>query len=772
VNNSSFEPQPIAESGERLDSWKEIAAYLKRSVRTVQRWEAEEGMPIRRHLHEKRGTVYAHKSDLDIWWTERGAVLAEQNGSQAEEPPVGEPPVVAALPETATAPRRESRRALWVSAGFATAVLAGSVLAWLSRNGTWENGSPVPLPFKARDWVLVAGFENRTGEELFDGALDYALARELSNSRYVNVVPRQRVADALRLMRKAPDSPVDAGLAREICLRDGGIRALLTGRVEKLGANYLVSVEVVEPEQGTTVAAFRDESVGRDASVAALRRISDRVRESLGETLPAREIDAPLAKVTTSNLRALQLYSQADVLMAADLGSQAAAEELLRRAVAEDPSFASAYIHVAHAIHNQGRPPQDYLPYAETAFRLADTTTDRERYFIRGSYYHLLGERQKAITAYEALIALYPDHTWALGNLFNLYVYPEDLQRQIQIDLRLADLRPGDFDANYDAGFDLVVWKRDPVRAAPYLRRAQELATPEVVEDHQWQVSWLELLPFAEDWFGGDLPAAVLRLDAIAAKIGSLQGRTRTMFAVKTALCYLTLGRIQAAEQTAARISDPLDRNDTLMQVALFKGDERALRAHLQVRGDRRVGRLSPGWWETTAILQARAGLAQEAGRFLEAARARNAEEEKRTLLPRDPPQLHTVPGEMALADGDLVTALRELERAMQLAEVWYSYRPGFFLSAESLAAGLKEQGELARAIEVLERVSEKSFDAVMSNAAGVYWLRSRFELSRLYREAGRVTDARVVEAELRKLLALADKGHPILRELQKAASS
>jgi TolB-like protein len=51
----------------RLDSWKEIATYLKRDVRTVQRWEKMEKLPVRRHLHEKQGTVYAFKSEIDAW---------------------------------------------------------------------------------------------------------------------------------------------------------------------------------------------------------------------------------------------------------------------------------------------------------------------------------------------------------------------------------------------------------------------------------------------------------------------------------------------------------------------------------------------------------------------------------------------------------------------------------------------------------------------------------------------------------------------------------
>jgi hypothetical protein len=71
------------------------------------------------------------------------------------------------------------------------------------------------------------------------------------------------------------------------------------------------------------------------------------------------------------------------------------------------------------------------------------------------------------------------------------------------------------------------------------------------------------------------------------------------------------------------------------------------------------------------------------------------------------------------------------------------------------------------RAIEVLERASERRFQAVISNPAGTYWLRSRFELARLYRSIGRVDDARVVEADLEKLLALADADHPILMALK-----
>lgn len=62
---------------ERLDSWKEIAAYLRRDVRTVQRWEKSEGLPVHRHQHDKLGSVYAYKPELEKWFTTRQQQASE-----------------------------------------------------------------------------------------------------------------------------------------------------------------------------------------------------------------------------------------------------------------------------------------------------------------------------------------------------------------------------------------------------------------------------------------------------------------------------------------------------------------------------------------------------------------------------------------------------------------------------------------------------------------------------------------------------------------------
>jgi hypothetical protein len=76
----------------RLDSWKEIAAYLNRDVTTVQRWERREGMPVHRHLHDRMGSVYAFRTDLDAWARSRSPGAAQEGGNAVPAPVPAAPP--------------------------------------------------------------------------------------------------------------------------------------------------------------------------------------------------------------------------------------------------------------------------------------------------------------------------------------------------------------------------------------------------------------------------------------------------------------------------------------------------------------------------------------------------------------------------------------------------------------------------------------------------------------------------------------------------------
>jgi hypothetical protein len=73
---------PLSLRSEHLDSWKQIAVYLSRAVRTVQRWEKYEGLPVHRHIHVKAGTVYASKKEIDLWLASRGRGTGEPRSMQ------------------------------------------------------------------------------------------------------------------------------------------------------------------------------------------------------------------------------------------------------------------------------------------------------------------------------------------------------------------------------------------------------------------------------------------------------------------------------------------------------------------------------------------------------------------------------------------------------------------------------------------------------------------------------------------------------------------
>src|SRR4026209_1060177 len=83
-------PPKAAGERSRLDSWKEIAAYLGRGIRTVQRWEREEGLPVHRLAHEKRGSIYARREELAAWWESRRLTLTQPGGGRPLSPPAAD----------------------------------------------------------------------------------------------------------------------------------------------------------------------------------------------------------------------------------------------------------------------------------------------------------------------------------------------------------------------------------------------------------------------------------------------------------------------------------------------------------------------------------------------------------------------------------------------------------------------------------------------------------------------------------------------------------
>ena len=164
-------PPPIRPLEDRLDSWKEIAAYLNRDVTTVQRWEKREGMPVHRHVHDRMGSVYASRAELDAWALGRNLRAAQENENDA-------PPLIAAAPPQ---PAVSTSRSKWTFvlplavAGVALAIGAG---LWFQRKEYFWRNPIADARFQtvtdfdgvaqaatvSRDGHFVAFLSNRDGQ--------------------------------------------------------------------------------------------------------------------------------------------------------------------------------------------------------------------------------------------------------------------------------------------------------------------------------------------------------------------------------------------------------------------------------------------------------------------------------------------------------------------------------------------------------------------------------------------------------------------------------
>lgn len=124
-----------ARQEDRLDSWKKIASYLKRDVRTVQRWEQREAMPVHRHLHDKLGSVYAFRSELDAWWQSRRTRLTPDDAAENGQTPQLMP--TAANDSPAEGPQLPLRTLRWALVIGAVLIVGGLVWIGLERDFFW-----------------------------------------------------------------------------------------------------------------------------------------------------------------------------------------------------------------------------------------------------------------------------------------------------------------------------------------------------------------------------------------------------------------------------------------------------------------------------------------------------------------------------------------------------------------------------------------------------------------------------------------------------------
>ena len=279
-----------------------------------------------------------------------------------------------------------------------------------------------------KDVILVADFENRTSDPVFDGTLRLGLIMQLQQSPFLKILSTDEIQSSLHLMKLAEDSGLSRSVAREMCLRRG-LKAFVYGSIVSMGGDYVITLEAVGAEDGESIAIQQVQASGKEGVLRALSAAASSLRARLGEELAMiKKLDTPL-EVSTRSLEALRFHNLAWKELTK--GNDADAIPYFRRAIEIDPDFASAYGDLAVAYRNIGS-DAEAVAAIKMAISKLDNASELERLNISDLYHgfvtYRLEERLKILGTYKRL---YPRDYRASLRLATIYLMLGDYEETI-----------------------------------------------------------------------------------------------------------------------------------------------------------------------------------------------------------------------------------------------------------------------------------------------------------------------------------------------------
>jgi tetratricopeptide (TPR) repeat protein/predicted Ser/Thr protein kinase len=650
--------------------------------------------------------------------------------------------------------RPERGRTWQLAASLAVTALAGLVIL---APMNWFHASEPALAFKERDWVLIADFENLTGDATFDRPLQAALALGIEQSQHVNVIPPGRVREALQRMQRMNAERLDVDLASEMAIREGA-RAVIAASVSQVGGRYVLTARIIDP---SARAAVRSESAhARDRSelLPALDVLGQRIRRRLGESLSALEKQSrPLPQATTASLEALNVFVEARRLDGSDRDQQI---RLLQQAVEVDPDFALAHADLGLALYLRNRRAEGDAHFVR-ALSLLDRLTTREQLWIRAIADDSRGDREQAVTHYQAYLTQYPDDAAAWFRLgWTLMAGLSRFEPAADAFSRALAINPADASAQVNLATCYAGLRRERDAVAAYEKAFESrpgLLTGLFI-NHEYGFTLVRL---------GELESAagVFRT-MVEHKDSSFRARGHRSLA----LLETYRGRYAAAANEL--------REAILLNKATGGGlsefrDRLLLASVLEARGLRAAARaevagadvlaetmtLSPDWLHLLVRAYARAGQVRQAERLLARVPAAAANPIAVSGINRsasgDEANTRLVRGEVALARGDLAEALSEFEIAHRV-------RP----SSESLEARATAYVALNRHEEAATALAQLIDRRDLGRESQEDWLRAHLRLGSLYEAQGRRDEAAKHYEALHVIWADADPDLPAARQV------
>ena len=271
------------------------------------------------------------------------------------------------------------------------------------------------IPFTERDWIIISDFENLTNEELFDHSLNTAFTLSINQSRYLNVLTRQRMIETLKRMEKGNITNIDEETGKEIAVREG-VEIMIAPGISKVGQQYILTAKIVDTNTGDVLKSEVLYAENEDQIIEKLDQLSKKIRRNLGESrYRISDQSKPLVKVTTSSLQALKQYS---------LGIEnhlrldfVKARMHYENAIRIDSNFTAAKASLCNLLFERFD-REEGRKWLDEAIISIDNLTDREKFGILAFYaVNVENDLEKGIAYTKRRIGLYPDDPAAHNNL-------------------------------------------------------------------------------------------------------------------------------------------------------------------------------------------------------------------------------------------------------------------------------------------------------------------------------------------------------------------
>jgi tetratricopeptide (TPR) repeat protein/tRNA A-37 threonylcarbamoyl transferase component Bud32 len=322
-------------------------------------------------------------------------------------------------------------------------LVAGALALFVTGLGVtwWLARGPAPKVERPPVSVLIADVENRTGDKVFEGAIEETLARAIEGASFINVYSRDTAAKLAQKLR--PGAGLDEETGRLVA-RSEGIHVLMTGTIGRQGTGYVISVRAIDPSadaaQKKPLAVVTASATTKEMALRTVGTLGARIRGPLGDTVPESARLAAAETFTTSSVDAVKTYTLAQDLLFA--GRTAEAFDAYTKAIEQDPSFGRAYSGAGIAAQRLGR-DGDAQELWKKAISLMDRMTEREKYRTLGGYYlNVARNYQKAIENFSTLVNAYPADRAGHASLALAYFWALNISKALEEEKRALDLDP------------------------------------------------------------------------------------------------------------------------------------------------------------------------------------------------------------------------------------------------------------------------------------------------------------------------------------------